>query len=170
MAKKRVSVKGKGVDLFFGGDGSKTSDESLDYSDLDPPDQKTLTSLDSSRENVQQSAPDGSDEFQTNRESATSSNMPVQPEPTDLISLDLLDSVWPEVTEKAAITNAFRYTNQELASLTDTVYELGKRHGMRITKQEVARLGLDIILADYQIRNNESILSEFVLRRKRQNM
>ena len=70
--------------------------------------------------------------------------------------------------QRATVTNAFRYTDRELEWLTDTLYEVGKRHQVKLSKQEVARFGLDIVLADYQARGDASLLSELARRRKRQ--
>ena len=82
-----------------------------------------------------------------------------------MISSVILDAIWRDLAEQATVTNAFRYTHEELGQLTDAIYELGKEYGTRVTKQEVARLGLNAILTDYQIRGPDSLLSTFIARR-----
>jgi hypothetical protein len=75
--------------------------------------------------------------------------------------------LWEDVSARATVTNAFRYTQRELTELGDVLYELGKRHGVKLSKQEIARLGLDAVLRDYRMRRDHSLLGQLVLRRKR---
>jgi len=70
------------------------------------------------------------------------------------------------VSERATVTNAFRYTERELSWLTDAIYEVFKRYGTKLTKQEVARLGLAAVLLDYQERGDASLLAQLAARRK----
>jgi hypothetical protein len=78
-----------------------------------------------------------------------------------------LDSLWLALSARATVTNAFRYTQQDLSWLTDALYELGKRHRVKLTKQDVARLGLNAVLWDYRLHGDASLLGEFAIRRKR---
>ena len=57
--------------------------------------------------------------------------------------------VWARVDMPATITNSFRYTESELSALADVLYEVRKLHGAKLTKQDVARLGLNVVLEDY---------------------
>ena len=88
--------------------------------------------------------------------------------PALFLVTDVLGSIWQYVSERATITNAFRYTDQELSWITDALYEISKRHGVKLTKQDIARLGLNIVLWDYQARGDSSLLSEFAKKKKRQ--
>lgn len=83
------------------------------------------------------------------------------------LSADTLNAIWQYMGERATVTNAFRYTDQELSWLTDAIYEINKRHGVKLTKQDIARLGLNAILWDYRVRGDDSLLGEFTFRRKR---
>ena len=75
--------------------------------------------------------------------------------------------VWARVDAAATITSSFRYTEAELTALTDVLYEVGKRYGARVTKQDVARLALNAVLEDYYQRGSRSLLAHLAIRRRR---
>ena len=77
------------------------------------------------------------------------------------------DGVWDSLEEPATITNSFRYTDAELSALTDVLYQIGKQQGARLSKQEVARLGLNVVLDDYRRRGPASLLGQLAARRRR---
>jgi hypothetical protein len=81
--------------------------------------------------------------------------------------LEGLDVVLDSVSEAATITNSFRYTEQELSWLTDALYEIGKRYSCKLSKQDVARLGLNLVLWDYRARGDASVLGTLAQRRRR---
>ncbi len=97
--------------------------------------------------------------------SATPSFTERQQPPGPLAS-DILDTIGGYVSERATVTNAFRYTEQELSWLTDALYEVTKRHNVKLTKQDVARLGLIAVLWDYRTRGDDSLLGEMAIRKK----
>ena len=77
------------------------------------------------------------------------------------------DDVWDNLEEPATITNSFRYTDAELSALTDVLYQIGKQQGAKLSKQEVARLGLNVVLDDYRRRGSGSLLGQLAARRRR---
>lgn len=77
------------------------------------------------------------------------------------------DDVWDSLEEPATITNSFRYTDAELSALTDVLYQIGKQQGAKLSKQEVARLGLNVVLDDYRRRGSGSLLGQLAARRRR---
>jgi hypothetical protein len=79
----------------------------------------------------------------------------------------VLGFLWENLVEQATLANTFRYTEQELDWLADALYEITKRHRARLTKQDIARLGLNAVLWDYRVRGDASLLGEFVRRRQR---
>ena len=87
--------------------------------------------------------------------------------PLGAIPSGALDRVWRLVAEPATLPNAFRYTDQELTTLADVLYDVGKRHRVKVSKQDIARLGLNAVLQDYQERGDDSLLAELVRRKKR---
>lgn len=76
------------------------------------------------------------------------------------------DEVWASVEMPAAVTNSFRYTDDELSALADVLYQISKQQGARISKQDVARLGLNIVLDDYRRRGAASFLGQLAGRRR----
>ena len=81
--------------------------------------------------------------------------------------VDALAELWGEISEPAPVSNAFRFTEGELARLTDVAYELSKRHSTRLTKQDVVRLGLGALLRGYEREGDASLLGRYVLREER---
>jgi hypothetical protein len=160
--RQRVSVKGRGADLFFG-DLQPDIPEVAEESEHAVPTETAERGEDFATEQSHLSDNKvgiGDDHASMH---ARTENLAVNS--SELISSAILDAIWPELKERATVSNAFRYTHQELAQLTDAIYQLGKQHGTKVTKQEVARLALSTILTDYQIRGADSLLSEFIARR-----
>lgn len=83
-------------------------------------------------------------------------------------ALTVTPSVWASVETPATITSSFRYTDEELSALADVVYEISKHQKARLTKQDVARLGLNIVLDDYRRRGASSLLGQLAARRQPQ--
>lgn len=82
------------------------------------------------------------------------------------VAPDILVELWAGLAEPATITNAFRFTNEELGRLTDVVYELSKRHSTKLAKQDVVRLALGSLLHEYTRDGDYSLLGRYVLRKK----
>jgi len=158
---KRVSVQGKGADLFF---GDLQAPEPVPEQ---PGDEQGMPVEAPTPQALEQTNPSTPPDERSEQAQASkhASNGADGSEQNELISSVILDAIWRDLAEQATVTNAFRYTHEELGQLTDAIYELGKEHGTRVTKQEVARLGLNAILTDYQIRGADSLLSTFIARR-----
>lgn len=173
---RRVSLKGRGADLFFGGDvqdGVSSGDSvaaTIPASEVaDPPNQIT-----------DEEQADGLSACLHASEEAEGSDLleptgPVPPDPAAEITAAevvtgtaLLDAIWPRLCDRAAITNAFRYTDQELVWLTDVLYAVNKTYGLKVSKQDVARLGLLAVLQEYHDRGEASLLVHLVQRRRRE--
>lgn len=164
---KRVSVKGKGAEIFFGENALTTpatetpQEVAGETAPLVAPEGLAQTDRVDKQEGLQESKKESKEA----RKQASS--VPGDPAQSPLAS-EILSSIWKDVAERATITNAFRYTDQELTALTDALYEVTKRHGVKLTKQDVARLGLNAVLWDYKVRGDASLLGQLVIRRKRQ--
>jgi len=173
--RKRVSVKGKGADIFFGDYPAPPTEPNDDGPTEAPsptgePEAGTEPTEDASMQSGHgEAVPSASMHARTQepRRSRRSSR-PKRPAPqtgTEAGPLSL-QSLLPFVSERATVTNAFRYTERELSWLTDAIYEVFKRYGAKLTKQEVARLGLAAVLLDYQERGDASLLAQLAARRK----
>ncbi|MDP9372512.1 MAG: hypothetical protein M3Q65_08695, partial [Chloroflexota bacterium] len=205
---KRVSMKGRGADIFFGdyeppappaapapeeaagrsGDaateartpppepaGGDTNDEPVDAGALALPAPQSAEAGPSAPD----TAPAGEPEPQDNGAMVVQPSMHAtkqasgsgSPEPESLWSAPLdpavLDATWQNVARQATLANTFRYTDQELTWLNDALYELTKRHRVKLTKQDIVRLGLNAVLRDYQVHGDASLLGEFVRRKRR---
>jgi len=161
---KRVSIKGRGADIFFG--------------DYTPPQQPPPPVEEPVAEAEPPPAPDqaieehpsqdegmlaGRQESRQARKQASPAPEPVSVSP---LASEVLSLIWESISERATITNAFRYTDQELSWLTDALYEINKRHKVRLTKQDIARLGLNAVLWDYRVRGDDSLLGKFAEKRR----
>ncbi len=170
---RRVSMKGKGADLFFGDDAPKPQESPLEQ----PPPADSTPSNDAPQAPVPASMPavrharkqeskkavlpDSKPARMQRDEAAAQSSAPS-------VTDDALHAIWNDVASQASITNSFRYTTYELTRLGDILYEVSKRHGVKLTKQDVARLGLNLVLWDFETHGVECLLSQFAVRRKRQ--
>lgn len=180
MANKRISLKGRGADIFFGeyepdnvialptatADADQSPVEPIDPSDNrqdDPPITPDLSG-------PTPVAPPQARAHARKQESKKAHVHPsehatkVSPSPW---TGELVERVCELVSEPATITNAFRYTDQELSDLTDALYEITKRHRVKLSKQDVARLGLNVVLEEYRRRGDDSLLGELVQRKQR---
>jgi hypothetical protein len=224
---KRISLKGRGADIFFGdglSSGSPLATSPLQAENPSPspvPDSDTIVNLEQPAD-----TPSPETEISVQPEQAAVIPDPDQnPEPTD-VSLDacmqeskhaskqasmeeskladvslfpqtkrsrkrpnvalsapetnlsgvdmrpspveILNGVWQNINDRGMITNAFRYSDEELTLLADILYEVSKKYAAKISKQDIARLGLDALLWDYQQHGEASLLIEFVKRKKDQ--
>ena len=96
--------------------------------------------------------------------SARSERRPAAPPPT--LHAELPPDLWAQLDAQATIPNTFRYTEDELTALTDALYQISKEQKARITKQDVARLGLNFVLDDYRRRGRESLLGQLAENRQ----
>ena len=171
MASNRVSLKGRGADIFFGDDSPVSTVPPLSPEPDDP--KLTLAPIDHASPASTPTPPPMvvQASMQESKRARLPARQPAAPEEgksLSLLPLDLVDAVWDDVTAPATITNSFRYTEQELTWLSDAIYEVTRRHRVRLTKQDVARLGLQVILHDYRLHGDASLLGELVRRKGRQ--
>src|SRR3712207_4483697 len=180
---KRVSIKGRGADLFFGDYEPETVVSSPTVSSpadaVDPGPAEPIPETPDRDDPSAAAPPPPSASTQTSDTHARmharkqeskkarmhALNDGVGAEPT--MPTGLPAEVWDLVAEQATITNAFRYTDQDLTTLADVLYDITKRHRVKISKQDVARLGLNAVLQDYQRRGDASLLGELARRKKR---
>jgi hypothetical protein len=175
---KRVSLKGKGADIFFGDyeppaaipesapPPSQPQSKHATVPNPPPSTPNSSTMPASARASTRARTP-ARKQASTQDTKAASHTGPTAsaPEPA-AVPPAIVATVWQHLNERATVSNAFRYTDRELRWLTDALYDLGKRHGVRLTKQDIARLGLDLVLLDHQTRGEASLLSELARRRK----
>lgn len=62
--------------------------------------------------------------------------------------------------------NTFRYTQEELDFIRDIVYEAETKHGVKLDKNDIARLGLDWLMEDWKERKQDSLLARILTSKK----
>lgn len=161
---KRVSIKGRGSDLFFG-DGAAA---------LATPNTSQSESIASSGDqSIQQQASSPSSKQvsiiaskQASHQVRRSAPSPVQEDISILAADASLASILEGMSGRAAIANTFRFTEEELARLEDVIYALTKSQRSKFSRQDVIRLGLNLALWDYEARGDASLLAQAAARRK----
>lgn len=186
--RRRVSLKGKGADIFFGdyapsgnekpeevATGTVLSDTEREATPA-PPEQESLhasknaskqaskkaSKLASTKSERRVAPSDGA----IREDAAVYGSVPDAGEADS--DLTVTPSVWASIETPATITSSFRYTDDELSELADVVYEISKHQKARLTKQDVARLGLNLVLDDYRRRGASSLLGQLAGRRQPQ--
>ena len=152
---KRVSIKGRGADLFF---GEYEPENVVPMPMASPPNVATdpapeAPAMDASGQ-VEPSTAAPSNPSATDQQSGTQARMHARKQESKKVRMhapngvgvedtelppDLPVEVWDLVAEQATITNAFRYTDHYLTTLADVLYDITKRHRVKISKQDVAR-------------------------------
>lgn len=174
--RKRVSLKGKGADIFF---GDYQPAEIAEVAPVDLPVEAVTEVTGFEVPGTIELAADEQASKLTSKQASLQESKKARRLATaakdtkpgaigdDSFGESSLADMWEQLSVPATITNAFRYTDEELSSLADAVYELTKQHRVRLTKQEIARLGLNLVLWDYRTRGEMSLLSRFAQARKR---
>jgi len=139
---RRPSVKGMGAEIFFAEGAHPTPPEGQEKLTAQEP--AALASL-------QASKPD--------------SEPPVPEDLTD-VELLIIEDALSRVAEAGRITASFRFTKAELDALDDLTYRVRKRHGVRVPKQEIVRLGLAALVREYKEKGDVSVLGRYIMRLK----
>jgi hypothetical protein len=176
---KRVSLKGKGADIFFGDYAPPAPAPAPEAPEAEPVDSAVTPSPDeqvalptepeSKRVRKQErmlASKNESKQARTRNDQWGGASAPVIREEGS--TTQVTDDVWAHVEMPATVTNSFRYTDRELSVLADVLYEISKQQGAKLTKQDVARLGLNVVIDDYQRRGQDSMLGQLAARRRRQ--
>jgi hypothetical protein len=141
---ERISISGKGRELFFG-DDDQTRPE-VDAPNVDATQKAT------SRAGLPPSNP------ATMPPSAHSTMRAVQKPLDD--SESLRNRLRDQLDDEHGLHYSYRFSRQEIEALRDTVYELEAKRGLRVTRNDVVRLGLEWIIDDYRARGRDSLLTQ----------
>jgi len=184
---RRVSLKGKGADLFFGdyppgvddpGASPNESTPAIPENTVIPPEivmpevasasgaAETATPPLEPPSTTSTPPPEIVRSAKRSRPRAEPSEPPIAVA-AELLGAELIDTMWERLASQASISNSFRYTEHELDELKDVLYHVSKDERVRLTKQDIARLGLNAVLWDYRRRGDASLLSEFARRKRR---
>lgn len=150
MAKRaqRPSVKDKGVDILFPQDGG-------------PPEAGSSPSWETD-------SAAGPETYASKLASKQDSGQASKQAPDADSDLDLIlfEESLARIAEAGRITASFRFSESELDALDDVVYRSRRLRKVRLVKQDVVRLGLAALLAEYKERGRDSILGRYIERQK----
>ncbi|MBF6599633.1 MAG: hypothetical protein IVW36_03880 [Dehalococcoidia bacterium] len=138
----RISIKGKGAELFFGGAEVLESPSSRDETSA----RKTDSVLAGKTDSKKASMP----------ESKTARHTEVAPgEPR---SSAVLRTLREALLEEHPVNNSFRYSQESLDAVRDIAYELEVMRNLKTSRNDIMRLGLAWIIDDYRAKGADSVL------------
>lgn len=149
---KRPSFKGKGADIFFTGEAPAAIEPEPEAVE-EPEDESKLASLQASKSASKQPG-----KLASNRRQSRAALSDTE--------IAIADAALDRIAAQGRITASFRFTEDELDALDDAVTEARKKHRVKVSKQEVVRLGLAALLSDYRERGKDSVLGLYIEREK----
>ena len=144
---ERISIAGKGKELFFGGD-----DEPRANSETNPPEMAATHADTQQPPNPASQQPS---EPATMPPSAHGATRAVEPPFDDSA---LVRRLRDQLDEEHNLHYSYRFTREEIEALRDAVYELEAKRSLRVTRNDIVRLGLEWIINDYKTRGKDSLL------------
>ena len=151
MAKrpKRPSLKDKGVDILFPQDEEPAEEE-----------QRAPVTDEASED-----ASEAEEPTIENLRASVHAHMHANDRPSD-VELLVFDDALQRIAGIGRVSSSFRFTEAELEALDDFVYRARKRHKVKLVKQEVVRLGLAALLAEFKERGPDSMLGRYMRHQK----
>jgi hypothetical protein len=150
---ERFSIKGKGAELFFGEDDGHATE---------PTGPTEVPATQPGIEIGASTAAQPPSQQATMPPRAQQQTMPS----AERESHDLIWRLRDALREDHALHYSYRFTREEIDGLRDVVYELEAKRGIRSTRNDIVRLGLDWILDDYRARGKESLLVQVLKEEK----
>lgn len=167
---RRVSVKGKGAELFFGGYDTEivaapTADQPAgDARPLDEPatlEERAADAVTPDAEPVATQPQRRPARSQTQRQASKHASM-LAPNGASMpatIDRDVVEAIRRTVKVPGREVSYVRLTPEEKGQLTDIVYTY-KRQGVKTSENEINRIAVNFMLADYQEHGEESVLAK----------
>lgn len=144
---KRISVKGRGLGAYFPND---------DTASMSLPEQSAPV-------------PAPSPDLMVEEKGAVASrdSLPTRPNRSSRPSEQkrpgsLFDAVSARTAELPYINAAFRFSRRELNALEERVHEIKRKHGAKITKQDLIRIGLAGLLEEHERNGDQSLLGQYI--------
>ncbi len=149
---ERFSIKGKGAELFFG-------DGELREPQVPPnPEIPEVSATHAAAGPARPPAIQPPSQQATLPPSAQGTRDAVS-QPTD-IDASMRHRLRELLVQEHPLHYSYRFTRDEIDALRDIVYELEAKRGLRITRNDVVRLGLDWVIDDYRARGKDSLLMQ----------
>jgi len=161
----RFSIKGRGADIFFGetSAGSAHGREDREVVPSETPQAPKPTPEDHPRAE-QPVLPDSKTARQTailtdKQQASFAANVRGWSISLDQVALRELRSL---LKREHRIHNTFRYSQEELEAVRDIVYEMEVRWRRKLTRNDVMRAALDLIIEDFKARQQDSFLARLL--------
>ena len=164
----RFSIKGRGADIFFGDQPQESPGEVTEAesgSDVVPQPGSDPAHPAESISGLERGVLSDS---KTARQTAILSDKQQASFPANVpgwsISLDqmALRELRSILKREHRIHNTFRYSQEELEAVRDIVYEMEVRWGRKLTRNDVMRAALDLIIEDFRARQQDSFLARLL--------
>ena len=149
---ERFSIKGRGAELFFG-DEERREPQVSPNSEI-----PELTATHAAPDPASPPAvqPPGQ---QATLPPSAQDTMDAVSQPSD-IDASIRHRLRELLAQDHPLHYSYRFTREEIDALRDIVYELEAKRGLRITRNDVVRLGLDWVIDDYRARGKDSLLMQ----------
>lgn len=168
---KRVSLKGKGADLFFGDYPAVADVEAIpaaDQLDEAPSETAALPSPVASANSVSAPAVDAEPASPAARRKAPQRAARRESDPSSLgaeraialpsVDADTVETIRQVIKVPGREVSYLRLTPEEKADLSDIVYTY-KRQGQKTSETEINRIALNYLLLDYREHGQQSVLA-----------
>ncbi len=136
----RVSIKGKGAELFFGEEAAQ------DDAPFEGSSAARQTDIVPAGQTARKPA------RKTERKTARQMDAAGDPR------VDTVARLRQALFDEHRVHNTFRYSQADLDAVRDIVYELEVRRSIKATRNDVMRVGLAWIIDDYQANGPSSVL------------
>ena len=161
----RVSIKGKGEDIFFGDipDDQRSGEEiqagavARANPDTAAPRRQDTGKLESARASQRASEP------RRANTTAQAGNETLEFFEGLVLPGGLKRRLGKVLDEDHRFHTSVRLSREDTDALRDLMYELDARIGVRVPRSEVFRLALRLLMEDYAIRKKESLLVQILL-------
>jgi len=157
MANRRISLKGKGADLFFGDFTPGASEASPSPEQIDqeaPPVAIGVAALPPTEPAIGSASSQASTHV-----SARASNRASKHASTPKKEFDAVEAIRRVVKRPGKEVVYVRLTPEEKNQLADVVYTY-KRQGIRTSDNELGRIEINSLLADYEAHGEQSLLAK----------
>lgn len=151
--------KGQGVDVLFPTPTNTTAnDQELKTS------QKAPTRLPQTQKAPQPPTTENQAKLLTNKDVSKQGSKHTSNEESQEANIEERILASLQTTDLKA--NTFRYTQEELDFIRDVVYEAEVKYKTKLDKNDVARIGVEWLIADWRTNKQESLLARILTRKK----
>lgn len=155
---ERFSIKGKGAELFFGAGERR---------ELEPQPESESPDLAATQTASQPaSLPAAQPPGQQATLPPSAQDTMSAPTPPAGIEASIRDRLRQQLEQDHPLHLSYRFAREEIDALRDIVYELEVKRDLRITRNDIIRVGLNWVIDDYRAHGKDSLLM-LVLREER---